>query len=392
MRLVRIQPSNSMARHDFADAVMRELDFHCSIATSILCSKKLVNETAQGMYHIARTYRIVQERLMENEAISDMTIAILVIMSQYERLQGQHARGYIHMQGLRRMVELRGGIKQLSRECWGVIQKVLRADLEYALQLGQRTLFGFEGIEVLFSWGHPRIDEVGDSNKSEVDLFLQKNLRDDIWMLYADMRRAAMLLNDANGGHRQKLNAVEFHNVLLLFGHRLLHISPLDVSSDPYAGLKEGMSPLDKAVHLGLVAFLATFLTGLDHCIPDKPLLSHGLRLAIQNLALSIGPEKENRSVQCVLTWTLFIGSVVELKPSDDEWLIPTTNSAMQALGLSTWEDVKLLLSGFPWVDAVHDRAGVSLSSTQKTTTYQLCDTIFAMPSAQIPAQRPRAP
>jgi hypothetical protein len=63
---------------------------------------------------------------MGNEATSDMTIAILVIMSQYERLQGQYARGYIHMQGLRRMVELRGGIKQLSRECRGVIQKVLR--------------------------------------------------------------------------------------------------------------------------------------------------------------------------------------------------------------------------------------------------------------------------
>lgn len=92
------------------------------------------------MYHIARTYRIVQDRLMsEEEATSDMTIAILVAMSQYERLQGQYARGYVHVRGMRRMIELRGGIKQFNSDCRGVIQKVLRyasGQFTYYLTLG----------------------------------------------------------------------------------------------------------------------------------------------------------------------------------------------------------------------------------------------------------------
>ncbi|KAL5001254.1 hypothetical protein BDV10DRAFT_13563 [Aspergillus recurvatus] len=347
-----------------------EAYFHCSVATSILCSKNLVCETAQGMYHIARTYRLVQERLMsEEEATSDMTIAILVVMSQYERLQGQYARGYIHVRGLRRMVELRGGIKQFDGECCGVIQKVLRADLEYALQLGSRTLFGSEGIEFLRLCKGLCIDDGKRGElvaNPEVDLFLREGLRASLWTAFSDTRSLAGLLNDAGAGYRQKLSAEEFHNTIMLLGYCLLHISPLDVSSEPDACFKLGMSPHEEAIHLGLIAFLVTFLRGLDHRIADKPLLSHRLRLAIEKLLSSVEGGEVSKIIKRVLIWTLFVGAVVVFKPSDDEWLIPTTNTAMNTLGLSSWKDVKQALAGFPWVDAVHDRTGIVLCTAQK--------------------------
>ncbi|KAL4785207.1 hypothetical protein BJX76DRAFT_189589 [Aspergillus varians] len=348
-----------------------EAYFHCSVATSILCSKNLVGESTQGMYHIARTYRIIQERLMSREeATSDMTIAILVAMSQYERLQGQYERGYVHVQGLRRMVELRGGVKRFGTECVGVIQKVLRADLEYALQLGSRTLFGFEGIEYLrllhrlgIDYGREGRDQ---TNNIEVDSSLQKRLRADLRASFAEARCLAAMLNDAGAGYRQRLGAEEFHNTIILLGYCLLHIGPLDHSSEPDACLMSSMSTLEGAIHLGLIAFLVTFLRGLDHRIADKPLLSHRLQLTIQKLSLSVEAGQENQTVKSVLLWTLFIGAVVVFKPTDDEWLIPITNTAMKALELSTWEDVKQVLAGFPWVNALHDRTGAVLCSTQK--------------------------
>ncbi|KAL4992313.1 hypothetical protein BDW68DRAFT_97488 [Aspergillus falconensis] len=347
-----------------------EAYFHCSVATSILCSKNLVRETTQGMYHIARTYRIVQERLMsEEEATSDMTIAILVAMSQYERLQGQYARGYIHVRGLRRMVELRGGIKQFDNECCGVIQKVLRADLEYALQLGSRTLFGSEGIEFLRLCKGVCINDRKRGEMvaiPEVDIFLRVGLRASLWTTFFDTRGLADLLNDAGAGSRQKLGAEEFHNTIMLLGYCLLHISPLEVISEPDSCFKLGMSPLEETVHLGLIAFLVTFLQGLDNRITDKPLLSHRLRLAIEKLLSSVEGGEGSKIIKRVLIWTLFVGAVVVFKPSDDEWLIPTTNTAMNTLGLSSWKDVKQALAGFPWVDAVHDRTGIVLCTTQE--------------------------
>ncbi|KAL4974810.1 hypothetical protein BDW66DRAFT_167549 [Aspergillus desertorum] len=323
----------------------------------------------QGMYHIARTYRIVQERLMSEEAPSNMTIAILVAMSEYERLQGQYARGYIHVRGLRRMVELRGGIKQFDSECCGVIQKVLRADLEYALQLGSRTLFGSEGIEFLRLCKGVRLTDgkhVELVTNPEVDLFLQKGLRASLWTIFSNMRSLAYLLNNAGVGYRQKLGAEEFHNTIMFLGHCLLHMSPLYANSEPDACFKLDMNPLEEVVHLGLTAFLVTFLRGLDHRIADKPLLSHRLRLAIKKSMSSVEGGEGSIIRGRVMIWTLFVGAVVVFNLSDNEWLIPTTNAAMIALGLSSWKDVKKALADFPWVDAVHDRTGMVLCNSQE--------------------------
>ncbi|KAL3489893.1 hypothetical protein BJX62DRAFT_238712 [Aspergillus germanicus] len=339
-----------------------EAYFHCSVATSILCSKNRVDETAQGMRHIAHTYRIVQERLNGKEATSDMTIAILVIMSQYDRLQGQYMRGFIHVQGLYRMAQLRGGIVKLSRECWGIAQKLLRADLEYALQLGSKTLFGDDGIEALREMGFPYVDhgeqvDLGDG--SELDSFLKQNLRTELWAVFTDLRHLGVMLNDASAGHRRKLDGVDFHCSILLLGYRILKLNPLAET------LGTTMSDLENVIHLSLLAFLVTFLTGLDHRILDKPLLSRRLRAAIKMPPASNNSRQQSQLVQRVIMWSLFVGSAAVFKYSEDEWLNPTTQATMQALGLYAWEDAKKVLTGFPWVDALHDRAGIVLYSTQ---------------------------
>ncbi|KAL4801482.1 hypothetical protein BDV18DRAFT_167320 [Aspergillus unguis] len=343
-----------------------EAYFHCSVATSILCSRNLVSETTQGMYHIARTYRIVQERLMSREeATADMTIAILVAMSQYERLQGEYSRGYVHVQGLRRMIELRGGLAQFNSECSAVALKVLRADLEYALQLGGRMLFGLEGIDFLRLLKGVDINGCREQfSDARVDLSLRDSLRADLLATFVDMRSLAGMLNDAGAGQRRKIAAEDFHNTIVLLGYRVLDIGALDGKSA--GNIPTPMSILEEASHLGLIAFLVTFLRGLDHRIADKPLLSRRLRIAVQGLLMSIESDNEDKIAKNVLLWTLFIGAVAVFKPSDDEWLIPTINRTMRILGLSSWENVKQSFAGFPWVNALHDRTGVVLCSTQK--------------------------
>ncbi|KAJ0422776.1 hypothetical protein BJY00DRAFT_65680 [Aspergillus carlsbadensis] len=356
-----VNPDNMRSlwvRYFFQD----EAYFHCSVATSILCSKNRVDETAQGMRHIAHTYRIVQERLYGKEATSDMTIAILVIMSQYDRLQGQYMRGFIHVQGLYRMAQLRGGVVKLSRECWGIAQKILRADLEYALQLGSKTLFGDDGIEALCEMGFPYVghgEQIDWGDGSELDSFLTKSLRTELWAVFADMRRLGIMLNDASAGHRQKLDGVDCHCSILLLGYRLLNLNPLDEA------LGTAMSDLENVIHLSLLAFLVTFLTGLDHRILEKPLLSRRLRLGIKMLSASNDAGQQSQLVQRVIMWSLFVGSAAVFKYTEDEWLNPITQATMKTLGLYAWEDTKKALIGFPWVNALHDRAGIVLCSTQ---------------------------
>ncbi|KAL4933535.1 uncharacterized protein BDV17DRAFT_111529 [Aspergillus undulatus] len=359
--------SSIWVRYFFVD----EAFFHCSIATSILCSGSFTSETAQAMHHIARTYRIIQERLMSStEATSDMTIAILVAMSQYERLQRQYARGYFHVQGLCRMVQLRGGAKQFKTPWSGVIQKVLRADLEYALQLGGRPLLGAEGIEFLRSSKCLCIDDerrLDASTIPEVDTFLQMRLRADLWTIFTNVRHFAVLLNDAGIGYSKKLGAGEFHNTILLFGHCLLRFGPLGSSSGHGWCLLSAMSALEDVIHLGLIAFLVTFLPGLNHHIADQPLLSQRLLFAVQKLSQIVGAGEASRIEKKILLWAVFIGAVAVFKPADNAWLKPLMNATIQVIGLSSWKSVKPVLVGFPWVDALHDRTGIMLCTSSKS-------------------------
>lgn len=78
----------------------------------------------EAMRHLSKTFRLVNEKLSRDEAVSDTTIAVIVMMSHYERLQNKLAQGLIHLDGLHRMVNLRGGISQLRRG--GLALKIFR--------------------------------------------------------------------------------------------------------------------------------------------------------------------------------------------------------------------------------------------------------------------------
>lgn len=241
--------------------------------------------------------------------------------------------------------------------------------MEYALQLGSRTLFGLDGIEYLLTLRSVHSDDEtrpnSQLNNLGIDGLRQDLLREDLWTTSKCMRSVAVKLNEAGAGQRQKLGADEFHHTILFLGYSLLQISPLR-GSDSDSTPAPNMSILEQAIHLGLIAFLVSFLRGLDQRISENPLLSQRLRLTIKGLSLSVETGQGSKVEKCVLLWTLFIGSVAIFKRSDDEWLIPTTRTAMQTLDLSTWEDVRQILAAFPWVNALHDRAGIVLCSTQK--------------------------
>lgn len=179
------------------------------------------------------------------------------------------------------------------------------------------------------------------------DFRLFSLLSADLRNLLLDIAGLARLLNDANRRHGPKLNIYAFHDTLILCGYRLLHISTL--------GGPRPTSYLENLVHLALTAFLMTMMRGLDHKISNIPLLSYLARLAA---AAHLDNEQENQEV---LLWMLFIGGASIFRQPDDLWLIPKITHTMSTLGLCTWQDVVQTLVKFPWVNAVHDKAGEAL-------------------------------
>ncbi|KAJ1327675.1 fungal specific transcription factor domain-containing protein [Microdochium nivale] len=74
-------------------------------------------------------------------AVSDATIASILVLSMYERLRGDYARAAVHLRGLRHIVvDLRGGVADL-RHTRGLASKICRADIDLALHFGTGTVF-----------------------------------------------------------------------------------------------------------------------------------------------------------------------------------------------------------------------------------------------------------
>lgn len=83
-------------------------------------------DSIEAIGHLQKTYRLINEALTGNEAASDKTMATIVVMSQFDRLQGQYRQGVIHLDGLQRMIEMRGGLSWLTREKPNIAQKIFR--------------------------------------------------------------------------------------------------------------------------------------------------------------------------------------------------------------------------------------------------------------------------
>ena len=102
---------------------------HCCVGLSILVLNRLMvdpEDTMVAIHHHSLTLRMVNERLSVGDGVSDTTIAAVLMMAQFEHYQDQHQRGLYHLQALRRIADLRGGIAELKRCIPYLTQKIFR--------------------------------------------------------------------------------------------------------------------------------------------------------------------------------------------------------------------------------------------------------------------------
>lgn len=175
---------------------------------------------------------------------------------------------------------------------------------------------------------------------------LLKPLSTNYRHLFGDFIFLASLLNSAIAGDSPKMNAIELHQNIILLGYRLVRLNPL--------GLLLGTSSLQNKVHLGLAAFLVSFLQGWDGRAVQNELLSQLLLAEIQSPPSSGQHERET------LLWLLFIGAGSSCLSRHSIW-VSKTQDTLQALKIESWGDVRKVLAGFPWVNAIHDAEGQAL-------------------------------
>ena len=90
---------------------------YCSVALLEACNQIFLlngDSSPEALYHLSRAYTFIKKRLSSPDALSDSTIGLVVSFVHQEQIKKDRSQARVHLDGLIRMVELRGGLAQLE--------------------------------------------------------------------------------------------------------------------------------------------------------------------------------------------------------------------------------------------------------------------------------------
>lgn len=209
-----------------------------------------------------------------------------------------------------------------------------RTDLDFALHNGITPAFSYTRMPDIYASLPPQYS-LHTTLPSGID-----GLGRELGHVLTDTMAICTLYNDPSLTFR--LDPHAFHALVVALGHRLLHIHTL--------GAPPLTSPLERAVHIGLVTFVTTLMLqfGRRRYLEFK-LVKKRLRETVEGL-----DEKDGG----VRLWLLFMGGVA-VEGGGRAWY----RDRIGALGMKEWADVRAVLGRYPWIGAIHDEGGHGLLS-----------------------------
>ncbi|KAK8035446.1 hypothetical protein PG993_010441 [Apiospora rasikravindrae] len=284
--------------------------------------------TSLVMTHMAKTYQIINKRLSGPEALCDGSIAVVTSLAMHEDLNQQQSTAMLHFQGLRRMIDLRGGIKQLfliNRHIGQKVWSIILDDLRRAREKTRRHSF--------LQW-------VRDTSTDVLDIAF-------------DVIDFTELLDTRTNDN--KLFALDYTDALLVLTGSLLEVAPVG---------RELRHCRDNLVHKSLLAYMVAFRPEYGRRLAKYDLLGQGLRSSTQAFTPVTIADYE------LLLWCLFCGGI-QVFDEGEEWLSLMIVRACEYLRLRTWAETRHVLYNIAWIPTIHDKAGEALWKSFEGNTHR---------------------
>ncbi|KAF7558920.1 hypothetical protein G7046_g5233 [Stylonectria norvegica] len=303
----------------------------------------------EASYHLGKAVRLVNEKLDTAEALTSSSLSVVNFLVVRDIHRGEQSSAEIHFNGLRKMVELRGGLSELEADCADgtLAQKICKYRL--CVSLRNSTAFYRDRMSqaariMALSEGICPKDSVAcEPMLAKTDPFLQRIVLDAI---------ATTTWFNGNGRSR-KADPDALQEIIISLGYRLVRFHAL------HAPQLENFTAA--AYHIGLVSFITTLF------------MQHGQRrffrysLVAQALKTVIARSMHEEDSVLIL-WLLFIGGVSVLDEADHFWLLPRITQVTRSVGIASWPQLRSVLIRFPWIDLLHDVPGEALWEATKAT------------------------
>ncbi|KAK4948173.1 hypothetical protein LTR10_013228 [Elasticomyces elasticus] len=315
-------------------------------------------------FHFHRTIQILQARVNAFErghsesVFRDSTIMVIITLVQAAELTGDFKAAQNHVDGLLRIVKLKGGLRAMNTHN-NLQVKICRADLGLALHLGTRPRLFQEDIQWdCFIWGRGLVhcDHGHHAN-------LTRPFVDQLeWRLnncWKDIHAFSCLSNLAYQTTR-KLSPETYNEMMVSILYRLTQLSFAD-------------DLLQETIRVGLLVYCTTIFLTRSFLEQNYGHLFELFKTGLFELCHSpatIVPHPVMLWLLLLYHVTVYKGPSVNSRASD--WL----DRAVSLTGVNTWAQAHPVLRSILWVDFVHDSAGKEafLAATQRLKMYRIDD------------------
>ncbi|KAJ8097215.1 hypothetical protein POJ06DRAFT_228601 [Lipomyces tetrasporus] len=292
-----------------------------------------------AMLHFQKGLRLLRERLSgedDETKISDSTIGVVLKLASAAHFNGDYQTSKQHMEGIRKMVDLRGGLDVFKGK--HLLVEMLRCDLEIALLNGSNHVFFCQPSEPVMEYPEKLLPASDDTMCSQDNIELIRNMDNNLATAWRVMRRFCLLVN--LGTQTQRLIRLEIiHETMTAVIYRLLHMG--------FAA-----SSIDETVRHGLLAFSHhVFLQWQDIKLPY-----HHLPTAYRNCILHL-KLVDGVSSQLML-WLLMTGANSVFNISDEVWLREYLREHADRCQVKTWKEMQDILKSFMWIELLDEQPG----------------------------------
>ncbi|CAM1509475.1 Fc.00g032140.m01.CDS01 [Cosmosporella sp. VM-42] len=297
-----------------------------------------------AMAHYSAALRLLRERVSvpsKLDNVWDPTVLAVLYLASYAHFMNDYDTAKHHMEGLGKIVSIRGGLTAFSYNT-KLVMELLKCDLGIALNNGTMPTF-FNGLssEPLMPYNLSALaaEEIEHSAAKIYWKSVELGTNEDLVQAWAFLTRFCSTINSAAQRKRQ-LPKETLLNAMASSMYRLLRMNSFDTTS------------IDEAIRLGLLAFSShIFLSWQDVKLPHT-YLPEAYRGCLLNLKLPDTLPSQ------VLLWLLMIGYISIFTPADDPWLMPWVRVNIELCEAHSWSDLRGQLEAFPWIDILHDKPG----------------------------------
>ncbi|KAH8647648.1 hypothetical protein BX600DRAFT_475683 [Xylariales sp. PMI_506] len=305
-------------------------------AGSMILPPTRSRETPNSLFHLRECIRLVNERLRSSPPIvTNSTIIIVATIAFVEKSIGRHRNWEIHMQGLKEIIRLRGGIEEFQSDRI-LYSKVQRADLCGSMDADSEPYFEHlqppinvleaeEQVQFASTWVHLINTQACFSH-----CFMQVIHRVDC---------ATKALNMLHCGDKS-IDAVRLRDELTLVQYAVLRMarSPHQVSD---VGIQ-------RICRLGLLLYLFTISNDLPSGVSTCDMIAKSLISNIETYSMG-------NILPCnFLWWLAFMVVTLADKEENRRWAKEVIEKSMRVNGRVGREHIKVHISALPWVERIH--------------------------------------